>query len=191
MFKEQTNRANLLEFDGKSTYVDCGNPQHLQGGGAAGLTIEAWIRADNRDGEYQQIVSHGQEHRNNKYGEVFLRLNNGRFEFGTWDGTAVYSVCNEATRVRNEDLKNWVHLAGVYDHTNGTYFPVSQRHLHLMEQGSKKASLAVDNPWYIGGMWDESTSNKRMVRFFKRDRRRGAHLDRGPQRGRDSPLHGR
>ena len=164
IYKEHPNQARLLAFDGHSTLVDCGNPPHLQSGGASSLTIEAWIKADNRGSGYQHIVSHGQSINEKGSGEVFLRIDDGRFQFGTWDGKGVAGVGNEQTEVRNEDLKNWVHLAGVYDHAAKTYI--------LYRNGTRIASevhtlppQAVDNPWYIGAMWEVKAQS--MVRYFR------------------------
>src|SRR5215471_9049513 len=61
LFKERPNEGQLLDFDGQTTYVEFGNPPHLQGGTSSSLTIEAWVKADSRGGSWQHIVSHGQE----------------------------------------------------------------------------------------------------------------------------------
>jgi hypothetical protein len=164
LFKERPNEALLLEFDGNSTHVDCGNPPHLQGG-ASSLTIEAWIKADNRGGEYQHLVSHGQEISENTKAEVFLRIQNGCFGFGTWNGKGVYGVGNDETRVRNEDLKTWVHLAGVYDHSTKTY-SLYRNGIRIASAQSDVAPMPVNNSWYIGAMWSVETG-KKMVRHFK------------------------
>ena len=163
LFKERPNEAQLLEFDGQSTHVEFGNPPHLQGGTSSSLTIEAWIKADNRGGRWQHIVSHGQEENKQKKGEVFLRIDDGRFQFGTWNGLE-HAVGNEQTVVRNEDLKTWVHLAGVYDHSTKTYS--LYRNGTLLASAKKDvAPVAIDNPWYVGAMLrDES---HQMERHFK------------------------
>ncbi len=163
LFSERPNQSRVLEFDGSSTHVDCGNPPHLQGGGASSLTIEAWIKASERGGEYRHIVSHGQAIDSKHTAEVFLRMSNGRFEFGTWNGKSVFGVCNDDTRVRNEDMKNWVHLAGVYDHVAKTYRLYRNGTL-IASADSTTAPLAVDRPWYIGAMWEEA--GKKMLRYF-------------------------
>ena len=164
LFNERPNEAQLLEFDGKTTHVDCGNPPHLQGGTGSSLTIEAWIKADDRGGEYQHIVSHGQQDDKERKSEVFLRIDNGRFQFGTWDGKIVAGVGNKDTEVRTVDLKTWVHLAGVYDHTTKTY-RLYRNGIHLGSEKSDLPPQPVNNPWYIGAMWH--VAEKKMVRHFQ------------------------
>lgn len=165
LFSERPNEARLLEFDGQSTHVDCGNPAQLQGGTGSSLTIEAWIRADSRGGQYQHIVSHGQQDDKERKAEVFLRIDSGFFQFGTWNGKDVAGVGNKVdSEVRAVDLKTWVHLAGVYDHATKAY-SLYRNGIHLGTVKSDLPPQPVNNPWYIGAMWD--VPEKRMVRHFK------------------------
>ncbi|HVO61288.1 MAG TPA: LamG domain-containing protein [Terriglobales bacterium] len=165
IFRERPNEAQLLEFDGTSTHVDCGNPAHLQGGTSSSLTIEAWIRADNRGTQYQHIVSHGQQDDKERRAEVFLRIDNNFFQFGTWNGKNVAGVgSKETTEVRSADLKTWVHLAGVYDHTDTTY-RFYRNGIHLDSVKSDLPPQPANAPWYIGAMWH--VSENKMVRHFK------------------------
>jgi hypothetical protein len=83
MFRQRPNQSLLVEFDGKTTYVDCGNPAHLKGG-VGSMTIEAWIKPAAIDGAYRSIVSHGQPAAGKQ--EMWLRISHGRYEFGCWDG---------------------------------------------------------------------------------------------------------
>ena len=115
-------RDTLLKFDGKSVFVDCGNPPQLQASDGSSLTIEAWIKTKRVDG-WRSIVIHGQTSEP-RSAEVYLRIHDGYFEFGTWSGKEdVGCAWNQATRdqadrqklkIRNEHLGAWVHLAGVY-----------------------------------------------------------------------------
>ncbi len=223
-FCERPNQSQLLEFDG-TMYVDCGNPPQLQGRAGSSLTIEAWIRADGADG-WQHIVTHGQTRSGNKGAEVFLRIREGIFEFGTWDGEKNSGVHEGAAksadvtpppsppnpqlpwfqmirtispgwgrdpvtgqllpisqikenrpapppasiadklRVRSEDLRVWVHLAGVYDHTAKTY-TLYRNGSALASFKEETAPLAVSANWFIGAMKDEEPKVKAMDRFFK------------------------
>ena len=101
IFRERPGQARLLHFDGKTTYVDCKNPPQLQARPGNSLTIEAWIRADNVEGR-QHIVTHGQTRDGDKGAEVFLRIWDGLFEFGTWDGAKVVGVCRGAALLEDE-----------------------------------------------------------------------------------------
>ncbi|MGH9357430.1 MAG: LamG domain-containing protein [Terriglobia bacterium] len=101
IFSERPGQARLLHFDGKTTYVDCKNPPQLQARSGNSLTIEAWVRADNVEGA-QHIVTHGQTRDGGKGAEVFLRIWDGLFEFGTWDGAKVVGVCGGAALLEDE-----------------------------------------------------------------------------------------
>ena len=115
-------KDDLLQFDGKKVYVDCGNPPQLQASDGSSLTIEAWIKTRTTDG-FRSIVIHGQT-TDKKKAEVFLRLHDGHYEFGTWAGDEDIGISTyqknrsdadkKKLRVRNDHLGAWVHLAGVY-----------------------------------------------------------------------------
>src|SRR5262249_39087234 len=57
------------------------------------------------------VLAHGPA--NSPSGEIFLRINNGNYEVGSYDGTA-HAASSPAAAT---DVGNWVHLAGVYDGT--------------------------------------------------------------------------
>ena len=72
---------NAWRGNGSNSYVDLGNPSYLNFTGP--ITIEAWINLTDGTG-IRDIVAHGYSFSPN--GEVFLRINNGRFQAGSWDG---------------------------------------------------------------------------------------------------------
>ena len=72
------------------------------------ITLEAWINADKTDG-LRDVFGHG--YVSNPAGEVVLRIQNGSYYVGAYDGHD-HGV---AAPMPATDRKTWVHLAGVYD----------------------------------------------------------------------------
>ena len=111
-FNGKTTRAGVLantaiRLDGKSG-VTLAAHDELDITGA--VSIEAWVRPGSTQG-YGNIVVHGFTMQPN--GEVFLRIANGQYQIGSWDGTDHFA----ASAVPAGDVGTWVHLAGVYDGT--------------------------------------------------------------------------
>lgn len=95
-----------LIFNGQNQYVKLGNPAALNFSGS--ITIAAWIKPTATDG-VRNIVAHG--YNPNPAGEVFLRIVDGQYQVGSWDGSSYFA----AAAIPASDLRSWVHLAGVYD----------------------------------------------------------------------------
>jgi hypothetical protein len=166
-----------LSFDGQNDYVQLNNPDGLNFEDR--ITIEAWIRPEATDG-IRNIVAHG--HQVSPNGEVFLRINNGRYEVGSWDGL------NYLTRVSipPEDLGRWVHLAGVYD---GQRWQLYRNGQLVSQTPANKGAMTFDANWAIGA---RGTGTERFfkgqideVRIWNRHRL-GAEI----QADRSTPLKG-
>ncbi len=162
--------STFLEFDGKGTYVDCGNPEQLNRGDGNSITIEAWVKAETVNG-WQQIIAHGQERSKSKdkerMGEVFLRMVDGGWQFGTWDGLKDYGLKGRSElKIGSEDLGAWVHLAGVYNQGDQTYRLYKNGFL-LATEKANVAPMALNASWFIGAALDLDPSASRMSRFFK------------------------
>ncbi len=95
-----------LIFNGQNQYVRLGNPAALNFSGQ--ITIAAWIKPTATDG-VRNIVAHG--YNPNPAGEVFLRIVDGQYQVGSWDGSSYFV----AATIPASDLGTWIHLAGVYD----------------------------------------------------------------------------
>lgn len=95
-----------LTFNGQNQYVKLGNPEALNFSGQ--ITIAAWIKPTASDG-IRNIVAHG--YNPTPAGEVFLRIVDGQYQIGSWDGNSYFA----AATMPVSDLGTWVHLAGVYD----------------------------------------------------------------------------
>ena len=101
--------SQALSFNGTNQFVDLGNPTDLNISGQ--ITLEAWIKPESTTG-LQDIIAHGYQVSPN-YAEDFLRINNGYYQAGSWNGnTAMAQAAIPAS-----DVGQWVFLAGVYDGT--------------------------------------------------------------------------
>jgi hypothetical protein len=99
--------SQALSFNGLSQYVNLGNPSELNISGD--ITLEAWIKPGSTGG-LQDIVVHGYQ-LSPFYAEDYLRINNGYYEVGSWDGSDAFA---EAP-IPAGDVGQWVNLAGVYN----------------------------------------------------------------------------
>jgi len=107
--------AGVLAFDGRSTYVCLGNPDSLNINDK--MTVEVWFRNDApgaRDlrSYLKNIVAHGNDGR----AELFLRMDSfsWSYELGVWRGDSDETIAAKMD-IPNEDMGQWVHLAGVWD----------------------------------------------------------------------------
>ena len=106
-----TNRngtANsALTFSGTAQSITIGDPVPLQITGQ--ITMAAWVRTTAAPtNTIRNIVAKGA----GTSGEIFMRMNGGDWEVGSWNGTNHFASFPIYT-----DLSTWVHLAGTYDGT--------------------------------------------------------------------------
>jgi hypothetical protein len=136
-----------LSFDGVDDYVNVGNPANLNFTGQ--IAIAAWIKPAATDGA-RNIVAHG----HSASSEVYLRIANGEYQIGSWNGTdytASYSI-------PAGDLNTWVHLAGVYD---GSTWRLYRNGIQVSVNTTAVGALSVNENWAIGA---RGTGTER---FFK------------------------
>lgn len=139
----------VMSFDGINDHIILSNPNSLNFAGQ--ITIEAWVKPEAING-LRNIVAHGYVMSPN--GEVSLRISEGRYYIGSWDGQN-YAT---STPIPAEDVGNWVHLAGVYD---GTAWKLYRNGAEVGSTNAAKGAVLVAGNWAIGasGMGNE--------RFFK------------------------
>ncbi len=140
--------GSVLDLTGNNGSVLLGDPESLQIEGK--ITLAAWVKPESTDG-YNYILAKGFSQSPN--GEICLRINDGKYEVGSWNGTSYYA----AFEVPEEDLGTWVYLCGTYDGESW----------HLYRNGEEVAALqstvgaiSVNSDWSIG-----STGNGTQ-RFF-------------------------
>ena len=193
-FNGKTTRAGVLantaiRLDGKSGVTLAAHGE-LDITGA--VTLEAWVRPRSTK-DYGNIVVRGFTMQPN--GEVYLRISNGQYQIGSWDGTDHFAT----SAVPAGDIGTWVHLAGVYD---GTAWHLYRNGLLLAS--SVDAVGAVEVAGRLGHWHDVRRRRPLLHRRHRRradlepaarragDHRRdeqAAHRRRGGPRG--LPLHGR
>ncbi len=128
-----------LELDGQDDCALLGDPENLKLSGP--ITLAAWIRPTATDG-LRDIIAKGYT-TSPSNGEIFLRINNGRYEVGSWDGGA-YMV---GAAGASGDVGQWVHLAGMYD---GTLWKLYRNGELIASQAGAKGAIPVGAGWAIG-----------------------------------------
>lgn len=124
------------DFNGISSYVDLGNPTALNFTGQ--ITLSAWVKPASSSG-LQDIVAHGYAS-----SEVYLRINSGSYEVGSWDGWNVYQT---SATISSGDIGKWVHLVGVYD---GANWKLYRNGTLASSTAASSGSLTVSSDWGIG-----------------------------------------
>ncbi len=130
--------GGALRFDGADDRVDMGDPVRLRIVGA--ITMAAWVCAEAMDG-YRNILAKG--YAPGATGEVFLRINNGQYEGGSWDGKAhAVSVAMPAG-----DVGHWVHLTATYD---GKAWSLYRNGALAGSMTDAAGAVRVDAGWALG-----------------------------------------
>lgn len=122
--------------------VQLGNPSKLDIRGP--ITLSAWIRPLAIDG-LRNIVARG--YQPSPPGEVFLRICDGSYQLGSWDGPA-HMV---STPIPPADLGNWVHLTGTYD---GKAWTLYHNGYFLARTVDPVGAVPVNSGWAIGSTGD-------------------------------------
>lgn len=125
-------------FDGINHFIQLGNPQTLNFAGK--VTIAAWVKAEATNG-LRNITAHG--FTLNPAAELFLRINNGLYEVGSWDG----SDHKTSFAMPAGDLGQWVHLVGVYD---GTAWRLYRNGVEVSSAADATGAVFVHGRWAVG-----------------------------------------
>ncbi len=105
-----------------------------------------WLKFDVQStAGLQDIVAHGYTY--NSDAEVYLRINSGYFQFGTWNGS------DQATTapIPAGDIGNWVFLTGVF---TGSAWQLYADGALVSSTASTQGAVAVNAPWTIGASSD-------------------------------------
>jgi hypothetical protein len=129
-----------LRFGGNDGIL-LGNPEPLQITGT--LTVEAWVRPANTTVQ-QDIVAHGHVNDVPPFGEVVLRIDGGRYEFGTWNNVVYPTV---RAPIPAGDNSTWVHLAGTFD---GGTWRLYRNGVQVASLASSQGAFPVNAAWAIG-----------------------------------------
>lgn len=126
------------QFDGIDDYINLSNPSDMNRVGE--ITLEAWVKVEAADG-IRNILAHG--YTSNPQAEVFLRVQNGSYEVGAWDGQshkAVYAI-------PAEDMGQWVHLVGTYD---GIAWRLFRNGIEVSSAYDSTGAISVGGDWALG-----------------------------------------
>jgi hypothetical protein len=140
-----------LSFDGAHDGVKVPSNPALSITGQ--ISLEAWVRPTATDG-IRDIVAHG--YTLSPAAEVYLRINNGQYQVGSWDGADHYA----GAAVPASDVGTWVHVAGVFD---GNSWRLYRNGILLASKADPKGAVAVAQDWGIGVAGDGAE------RFFAGD----------------------
>ncbi|MBI5879551.1 MAG: DUF11 domain-containing protein [Chloroflexi bacterium] len=126
-------------FDGVANYISLGNPAVLNNPGA--ISLEAWVMPQALGGT-RNIIAHGFA-TSPSNAEVFLRINNGFYEAGAWDGANHMA----SSPIPTGDVGRWVHLIGVYD---GASWRLYRNGSEAAVTADPIGALAVNGNWAVG-----------------------------------------
>lgn len=132
--------GGALSFNGVNTSVDIANSASLNFAGP--ITLAAWVMPRSTVG-IQDIVAHGYT-TNSPAGAVFLRINNGRYEVGSWNGTESPTA---SAAVPEGDVGTFVGLVGVYE---GSTWTLYRNGVALDTVTHSVGAVTVSAPWAIG-----------------------------------------
>lgn len=133
------NTGTAVDFDGSSQYVDLGNPSGLNLTGQ--ITFEAWIYPEATSGD-RDIFGRGDSF-SPVTGEIFLRIENGTYEVGAWNGNNTYDA---SFAMPPGDLNTWVYIAGTYD---GTQWNLYRDGVLENSGGTGLAPMNLEVSWAI------------------------------------------
>ena len=132
--------GDALLFDGDDDFVGFDNPASLNLSGQT--TLATWVKPDSTS-KTHHILTHGQPGNASSTG-VFLRINWGWYEVGSWDGTQKHQA---RFPIPSGDLGSWVHLAGAYD---GTHWRLYRNGVEVASTATTVGSVTSAEPWRFG-----------------------------------------
>ncbi|MGH7214909.1 MAG: LamG domain-containing protein, partial [Tepidisphaeraceae bacterium] len=100
------NAGNALHTDGVDDFASIPNAPSLNLSGA--ITMAGWVKFDTTQG-LRTVVSHG--YSASPVAETFLRIADGKYEVGSWNGAAHIA----SAPIASGDVGQWVHLTGTFD----------------------------------------------------------------------------
>jgi len=129
--------GTAYEFAGSSDHIAIGDPAALQVTGE--ITISAWINPHATNG-IRNIVAKG--YRTSPNQEMFLRINGGKYQIGSWNGSDHLASYN----IPGGDVGTWVHLAGLYD---GSAWRLYRNGMPVSSKTDATGGIQVDHNWAI------------------------------------------
>ncbi len=131
------NQTVALRLSGTADWLRLSG---LATGSGAGLTLEAWIRPDSVTG-FRTVVAHGAAVGSP---EVTLRILNGHYQFGLWDGSRDHFASGPD---RAADVGSWVHLSGTFDGRAWRIYRNAVLEAELIDGANPAAASGI---WTVG-----------------------------------------
>ena len=132
--------GNALEFNGVNTSVTVANTDSLKITGQ--ITMSGWVKPRSVQGK-QNILAHGYTTQPDEKASVYLRINDGRYEVGTWNGIVQPTA---SAAIPGGDIGTFVHLTGVYDGSKWTIY----RNGVALDSVNGIGAVSVSSNWTIG-----------------------------------------
>ncbi len=136
---------SLAFASGAKSFADVPSAASINFAGA--ITLDAWVRATADTGTHD-ILTHGSLAGKS---QVFLRINNGRYEAGIDNAGTITRVSVSALA---GDAGNWVRLTATYD---GASWKLYDDGALLGSMASKAGAITTSSHWYIGGNPSDSS----------------------------------
>ena len=137
--------GHALAFDGAGQFVDLSDLQSGNESISGTIGLAAWVKPAEKDG-HQSIIVHGRT--TSPPRGVFLEIADGKYQVGSYDGAE-----HKATSViPDQDIGQWVHLAGTYD---GTQWRLYRNGRQVGATASAVGAVAVDAAWAVGASGTE------------------------------------
>ncbi|MBE9159639.1 hypothetical protein IQ265_22795 [Nodosilinea sp. LEGE 06152] len=131
--------STAIQLNGSTDVVHIRAADHLNFAGV--ITLEAWVKPA-KDENNGNIIVHG----NADGDQVYLRLNNGRYEAGCQSTSSVHQV-SVVMPAADRTGAAWVHLAGVYD---GSHWRLYRNGIAIGEQAATVGAIQVAADWGLG-----------------------------------------
>ena len=135
---EKGANDGALQLDGVDDYFCLTEIENLNIQGE--ITLAAWIKPESVSG-IQDIIAHG--YTRNPNAEVFLRINNGQYQVGSWNGTEHFASYD----IPESDVGEWVYLCGTYD---GAQWHLYRNGEEVASVNSSVGAVAVESDWSVG-----------------------------------------
>lgn len=141
--------GTAAQFDGLDDVIHLADPEALDILGS--ITLVAWVQPQ-ATGGFRNIIARGFS-LEPAMGEVFLRINEGVYEAGSWQGGDGRDELTHLTRFPMPAIDNgrWVHLAGVYD---GASWRLYRDGVEVSATADIVGAVPVAEGWAIGAQGD-------------------------------------
>ncbi|MGG6237505.1 LamG-like jellyroll fold domain-containing protein [Nodosilinea sp. AN01ver1] len=131
--------STAIALNGSTDVVRIPSAPHLNFAGV--ITLEAWVKPAQNENNGNLLV-----HGNADGDQVYLRLNNGRYEAGCQSTGSVHQVSVVMPAADRTGVA-WVHLAGVYD---GSHWRLYRNGIAIGEQAAAVGAIQVATDWGLG-----------------------------------------